>query len=78
MRSATTIAGARRKKQREEEGCEQDLLFVSRKQRDPGSSRDLEHSQAPHLRERLQGRRLLVPMLQERWRERRPGRCPGW
>ncbi|RZR97374.1 hypothetical protein BHM03_00026546 [Ensete ventricosum] len=55
MRSTTTIAGARRKKWREEEGCEQDLLFVSKKQRDPGSSQDLEQLQAPCLRECLQG-----------------------
>ncbi|RWW81105.1 hypothetical protein BHE74_00010522 [Ensete ventricosum] len=78
MRSSATIASARRKKRREEEGCEQDLMFVSRKQRDLGSLRDLEHSQAPRLRERLQGQRPLVPMLLERWRGRRPGRWPGW
>ncbi|RZS01325.1 hypothetical protein BHM03_00031160 [Ensete ventricosum] len=56
MRSTATIAGARRKERREEEGCEQDLLCVSRKQR------DLEHSRAPRLQERLQGWRPLVPM----------------
>ncbi|RWV88063.1 hypothetical protein BHE74_00012291 [Ensete ventricosum] len=60
MQSATTIAGTRRKERREEEGCEQDLLCVSRKQRDPGPARDLEHSRA----RRLQGQRQLVPMCQ--------------
>ncbi|RRT31278.1 hypothetical protein B296_00050221 [Ensete ventricosum] len=62
MRSTATIAGARRKERREEEGCEQDLLCVSRKQRDPGPARDLEHSRAPRLQERLQGWRPLLPM----------------
>ncbi|RRT39848.1 hypothetical protein B296_00043311 [Ensete ventricosum] len=78
MRSTATIADARRKKRREEEGCEQDMLFVSRKQRDPGMSRDLEHSQARCLRERWQGRRPLVPMLPKRWRGRRLRRWPRW
>ncbi|RZR79600.1 hypothetical protein BHM03_00005342 [Ensete ventricosum] len=58
MQSATTIAGTRRKERREEEGYEQDLLCVSRKQRDPGPARDLEHSRA----RRLQGQRQLVPI----------------
>ncbi|RWW51402.1 hypothetical protein BHE74_00042258 [Ensete ventricosum] len=62
MRSVATIAGARRKNRHKEEGCKQDLLCVSRKQRDLGPAQDLEHSRAPYLRERLQGRRPLVPM----------------
>ncbi|RZS09828.1 hypothetical protein BHM03_00040967, partial [Ensete ventricosum] len=33
MRSAVAIAGARRKKRFEEEGCDQDLSFVNGKQR---------------------------------------------
>ncbi|RZR79145.1 hypothetical protein BHM03_00004777 [Ensete ventricosum] len=52
------VGCARRKERREEEGCEQDLLCVRKKQRDPGPAWDLEHSRAP----RLQGRRPLVPM----------------
>ncbi|RWV86764.1 hypothetical protein GW17_00051302, partial [Ensete ventricosum] len=49
-----------------------------RKQRGLGSSRDLEHSQASHLQERLRGRRPLVPRLSEHWQGQRPGRWLGW
>ncbi|RWW36921.1 hypothetical protein BHE74_00058019, partial [Ensete ventricosum] len=49
-----------------------------RKQRGPGPSRDLEHSQVSHLQERLRGRRSLVPRLSERWQGQRPGRWLGW
>ncbi|RRT55127.1 hypothetical protein B296_00019889 [Ensete ventricosum] len=62
----STIAGDRRKKRLEEEGCDPDLSFVSGKQWGPGQSWDPEHSQAPHLRECLRGRRLRMPRMLER------------
>ncbi|RWW65509.1 hypothetical protein BHE74_00027187 [Ensete ventricosum] len=58
-----SIAGPISTKQRKKKG----------NRRGPGPSQDSEHSQAPRLREHLQGRRPRMPRLLERWRGRRSG-----